>query len=69
MYLKAQHYVPARTLRSSSNFKLSVYRESGTFQDSTSNVFNKRRHNIKICKGNCEFNRNTKVHFMKLQTG
>ena len=64
--LNPQQYVPAQTLRPSSNFKLSVARVSGTFQDITLNVFSQGRHNIRICKGNCEFNRKGKFQLQML---
>ena len=62
-YLKLELYTPGRTLRSSSETKLTVPLENDTFQASAAKIFNVLPLEIRNCRVFDDFKRTVKAHY------
>ena len=62
-YLKLELYTPGRTLRSSSETKLTVPLENDTFQASAAKTFNVLPLEIRNCRVFDDFRRTVKAHY------
>jgi hypothetical protein len=65
-YLKLELYTPGRTLRSSSETKLTVPLENDTFQAGAVNIFNILPLEIRNCRVFNDFKRTAKAHYFEV---
>ncbi|KAL9964756.1 hypothetical protein ACROYT_G028437, partial [Oculina patagonica] len=64
-HLQLERYIPARTLRSSSEFQLNTNYVEGTFKQSACKAFNGLPRTIRESSDLHEFNRLLKAHYKK----
>ena len=62
-HLRLEQYVPSRTLRSCSEFKLTLSSVPGTYNYNASRVFNTLPTTVRSCRDRNQFNRSCKAHF------
>ena len=65
-HLRLEQYVPSRTLRSSSEFKLALSSVPGTYNYNASRVFNTLPTTVRSCRDRNQFNRSCKAHFVSM---
>ena len=65
-HLRLEQYVPSRTLRSSSEFKLTLSSVPGTYNYNASWVFNTLPTTVRSCRDINQFNRSCKAHFASM---